>query len=123
MSHELTDVQAGFSKSRRTRDQIANICWIIEKSKDFKKNNYFCFIDYAKVFDCVDHSEIRKIFQEMEYQITSPASREIHIQVKKQQLQLDMEQQTGSKSGKEYVKAIYCHPVYLTYMQSTSCKI
>ena len=84
MSHELTDVQAGFSKSRRTRDQIANICWIIEKSKDFKKNNYFCFTDYAKVFDCVDHSEIRKIFQEMEYQITLCASWEICMQVKKE---------------------------------------
>ena len=63
---------------------------------------------------------MKKIFQEMEYQITSPASREIHIQVKKQQLELDMEKQTGSKSGKEYVKAVYCNPAYFTYVHSTS---
>ena len=66
---------------------------------------------------------MKKIFQEMEYQITSPASREIHIQVKKQQLEPDMEQLTGFKLGKEYVKDVYCHLAYLTYMQSTSCKL
>ena len=62
---ELPDVQAGFRKGRRTRDQIANIHWIIEKAREFQKNIYFCFTDYAKAFDCVDHDKLRKILQEM----------------------------------------------------------
>ena len=65
MNREVPDVQLGFSKGRRTRDQIANICWIIKKAKEFQKNIYFCFIDYAKIFDCVDHNTLRKILQEM----------------------------------------------------------
>ena len=65
MNHELPYVQAGFRKGRGTRDQIANICWIIEKARAFWKNIYFCFIDHAKVFDCVDHNKLRKILQEM----------------------------------------------------------
>ena len=72
MNHELPDVQAGFRKGRGIRDHIANIHWIIEKAREFQKNIYFCFIDYAKAFDYVDH-------------------------IRKQQLELDMEQQTGSK--------------------------
>ena len=94
VNHELPDVQAGFRKVRGTRDQIVNICWIIEKARDFQKNIYFCFIDYAKAFDCVDHNKLWKILQ---YQTTWCASWEICMQVRKQQLQLDMEQQTGSK--------------------------
>ena len=97
VNHELPDVQAGFRKSRRTRDQIANIRWIIEKAREFQKNIYFCFIDYAKAFDCVDHNKLWKILKQMEYQTTWPASWEICMQVRKQQLELDMEQQTGSK--------------------------
>ena len=62
---ELQDVQAGFRKGRATRDQIANICYIIEKAREFQKNIYFCFIDYAKAFDCVDHNKLWKILQEM----------------------------------------------------------
>ena len=62
---EITDVQAGFRKGRGTRDQIANICWIMEKAKEFQKNIYFCVIDYAKAFDCVDHNRLRKILKEM----------------------------------------------------------
>ena len=93
---ELPDVQTGFRKGRGTRDQIANIHWIMEKAKEFQKNIYFCFIDYAKAFDCVDHT-LWEILQEMEYQATWPASGEICMQVRKQQLELDMEQQTGSK--------------------------
>ena len=62
---EIPDVQAGFRKGRGTRDQIANICWIIEKAREFQKNIYFCFIDYAKAFDCVDHNKLWKILQEM----------------------------------------------------------
>ena len=65
MNHELPDVQTGFRKGRRTRDQIANICWIIEKAREFQKNIYFCFIDYVKAFDCVDHNKLWKILQEM----------------------------------------------------------
>ena len=96
MNCELPDVQTGFRKGRRIRDQIANICWIIKKAREFQKNIYFWFIDYAKIFDCVDHNKLWKILQEMEYQTTLPASWEI-MQVKKQQLELYMEQQTGSK--------------------------
>ena len=120
MNCEFPDVQAGFRKGRGTRDQIANICWIIEKARGFQKHIFFCFIDYTKVFDYVDHNKLRKILQEMEHQTTLPASWEIYMQVRKQQLELDMEQHTGSKQEKEYVKAVYCHPAYLTYMQSTS---
>ena len=66
VNHELPDVQAGFRKSRGTRDQIANIRWIMEKSREFQRNIYFCFIDYAKAFDCVDHNKLWKILKEME---------------------------------------------------------
>ena len=116
---EFLYVQAGFRKGRGTRDQIANIHWITEKAREFQKNIYFCFTDYAKAFVCVDHNNWGKFFKRWEYQTTLPASWEICMQVKKQQLELDMEQQTGSKSGKEYVK-VYRHPAYLTYMQSES---
>ena len=93
---EIPDVQAAFRKARRTRDEIANICWIIKKERDFQKNIYFCFIDYAKAFDCVDHNKLWKILKEMGIP-DHPASWEICMQVKKEQLELDMEQQTGSK--------------------------
>ena len=84
---ELPDVHAGFRKGRGTRDQIANIRWIIEKAREFQKNIYFCIIDYAKAFDCVDHNKLEN----------SSRDWEICMQVRKQQLELDMEQQTGSK--------------------------
>ena len=103
MNHEFPDVWAGFRKGRGTRDQIANICWIKEKTREFQKNIYFCFIDYAKAFDCVDHDKLWKILKEMGIPDHLPASWEICIQVKKQQLALDMEQWTGSKLGKEYI--------------------
>ena len=93
MNCELPDVQVGIRKGRGTRDQIANIHWITEKAREFQKNIYFCFIDYAKAFDCVDHNKLWKILKEMGI----PASWETYMQVKKQQLELDMEQQTGSK--------------------------
>ena len=70
MNHELPDVQAGFRKGRGTRDQIANIRWIIEKAREFQKNIYFCFIDYAKTFDCVDHNKLWEILKEMGIQTT-----------------------------------------------------
>ena len=96
VNRELPDVQTGFGKGRGTRDQIANIRWIMEKAREFQKSMYFCFIDYAKAFDCVDHNKLWKILKEM-YQTTWPASWEICMQVRKQQLELDIEQQTGSK--------------------------
>ena len=97
LNWELTGVQAEFRRGRGTRDQNTNICWIIEKAREFQKNIYFCFIDYTKVFDCVDHNKLWKILKEMGIQTTWPASWEICMQVKKQQLELDKEQQTGSK--------------------------
>ena len=93
MNHEHPDVQAGFRKDRRTRDQIPNVRWIIKKVRDFQKNIYFCFIDYAKAFDYVDHNKLWKILKEMGI----PDHLTCFLQVRKQQLELDMEQQTGSK--------------------------
>ena len=97
VNHELLDVQAGFRKGRGTRDQTTNILWIIKKARKFHKNIYFCFIDYAKAFDCVDHNKLWKILKEMGIPTTWSASWEICMRVRKQQLELDMEQQTGSK--------------------------
>ena len=97
MNRELPNVQAGFRKGRGTRHQIVNIPWIIEKAKKVPESIYFCFIDYAKAFDCVNNSKMWKILKEMEYQTTWPASWETYTQVKKQQLELEMESQTGSK--------------------------
>ena len=65
VNHEISDVEAAFRKGRRSRNQIANICWIIKKAREFQKNIYLCFIDYAKAFDCVDHNELWKILKEM----------------------------------------------------------
>ena len=92
VNQELPDVQAGFRKGRGASDQIANIRWIIKKAREFQKNIYFCSIDYVKAFDCVDHNKLPDHLS---------AFWEICMQVKKQQLELGMEQQTGSKSGKE----------------------
>ena len=114
MNWEPPDVQFGFRKGRGTRDQIANIHWIIEKARDFQRNIYFCFLDYAKAFDCAITTNCGKLFKRWEYQTTLLASWEIYMQVKKQQLELDMEQWSGSKLGKEYIKAVYCHPAYWT---------
>ena len=109
-------------KGRGTRDQIANIRWVIEKAREFQKNLYFCFIDFAKAFDCVDHNKLENSERDGNTR-PSHLPLEKSMQVKKQQLELDMKQQTGSKLGKEYIKAAYCHPAYLTYMQSTSYKM
>ena len=96
VNHEFPDVQAGFRKGRGTRGQIANICWTTEKAREFQKNIYFCFIDYAKAFMWITIN-CGKFWKRWEYQTTWPASWETYIQVRKQQLELDMEQQTGSK--------------------------
>ena len=92
---ELPDVQAGFRKDRGTRDQISNVCWIMEKAREFQKNIYFCFLDYAKAFVWITIN-CGKLWKTWEYQTTWPASWETYKQVRKQQLELDMEQQTGS---------------------------
>ena len=97
VNRELPDVQDRFRKVRGTRDQITNIHRIIKKAREFQKNIYFFLIDYAKAFDSVDHNKLWKILKRWEYQTTWPVSWEICMQVRKQQLELDMEQQTGSK--------------------------
>ena len=121
VSRELPDVQAGFRKGRRTRDQIVNIRWIIAKAREFQKNIYFCFIDYTKAFECVDHNKLWKILKEMG--IPDHLTCLLMHVGQEETLELDMEQWTGSKLGKEYVKAVYCHPAYLTYMQSIACEM
>ena len=83
MNQEFPDIQAGFRKGRGTRDQIASICFIIDKVREFEKNIYLCFIDYVKAFDCVDHN-CGKFLKRLEYQVTLPASWETCVQVKKQ---------------------------------------
>ena len=118
MNHELPDVKAGFRKGRGTRDQIATICQITQKAREFQKNIYFCFIDYAKDFDCVDHNKLWKILKEMEIPD--------HLICLLRNLYAGQEatvrtghEQTVPKQEKEYVTAVYCHPAYLTYMHST----
>ena len=101
-------------KAEEPENQIANICWIIII--------YFCFTDCAKAFVWIT-TNCGKFWKRWEYQTTWPVSWEICTQIKKQQLELDMEQWTGSKLEKDYVKAVYCHPAYLTYMQSISCEM
>ena len=125
MNRELPDVQAGFRKGRGTRIKFDQMIKpkIIKKAREFQKNIYFCFIDYTKPFDYVDHTNCGKFLKRSEYQTTWTASWEICMQVKKQQLEPDMEQWTGSKLGKENNKVIYCHPAYLTSLQSTSCEM
>ena len=120
MNCELPDVQAGFRKGRGNRDQIANIHWITKKARQFQKNIYFCFIDYAKAFDCVDHSTLWEILKEMGIPDHLTCLLRNLYAGQEAQLELNKEQQTGSKLGKEYVRAICCHPAYLTYMHSTS---
>ena len=120
MNHKLPDVQAGFRKDRGTRDQIASTRWIIEKARGFQKNIYFCFIDCAKAFDCVDHNKLWKILKKMGIPD--------HLTCLLRNLYAGQEAtvRTGHETtdwfqiGKGYVKAVYCHPAYLTYMQSTS---
>ena len=118
VNHELPDVQAGFRKERGRRDQIANICWIMEKAREFQENIYFCFIDYAKDFDCVDHNKLWKILKEMGISdYLTCLLRNLHAG---QEATVRTGQGTTDwfQIEKEYIKAVYCHP--LTYTQSTS---
>ena len=117
VNQELPDVQAGFRKGRKTRDQSPNISWIIEKAREFQINIYSCFIDYAKDFDYMDQNKLWKILKQMGIPDHLTCLWETCMQVKKQQLELDMEQWTGSKLGKEYIKAVYSYPAYLSYIR------
>ena len=121
VNYELPDVQAGFRKGRGIRDQIANICWIIEKENS-RKTSISALLTMPKPLTVWITINYGKFWKRQEY-LTWPASWEICMQVGKQQLEMDMDQQTGSKQEKEYIKAVYCHPAYLTYMQSTSCEM
>ena len=96
MSRELPDIQAGFRKGRGTRDPTANIGWIIEKAREFQKNIYFCFINYAKAFDCVDHNKLWKILREIEIPDHLTCLLRI-LYADQEETELNMEQQTGSK--------------------------
>ena len=122
MNCELLDVQAGFRKGRGARDQITNIRWIIKKARKFQKTSTSASTTPKSLTVWIT-TNCGKFFKRWEYQTTWPASWEIYMQVKKQELELDMEQQAGSKLEKECVKAVYCHPAYLTYMQGTSCEM
>ena len=120
MNHELSDVQAGFRKGRGTRDQIANICWVTEKAREFQKNINFCFIDYTKAFDCVDHNKLWKILQEMGIPV--------HLTCLWRNLYAGQEAtvRTGHGTtdwfqiGREVCQGRVLSPAYLTSMQSTS---
>ena len=128
MNRELPDVKAGCRKDRGTRDQIANICWIIKKARELQKNIDFCFIDYAKAFDCVDHNKLWKILKEMgipdhlTYLLRNLyAGEEATVRtghgtrlVPNLERKKKKQKNKKTKSGKEYVKAVYCHPAYLT---------
>ena len=123
MNHEHPDVQAGFRKGRGTRDQIANIPWITEKAREFQKNIYFCFINYAKTFDYVDHNKLWKILQEMGIPDHLTCFLRNLYAGQEATVRTGHGTWTGSKLGKEYVKAVYCHPLYLSYILSTSCEM
>ena len=124
MNWELPDVQTGFGKDRGTRDQIANIYCIIEKARELQKNVHFCFTDYAKAFDCVDHNKLWKILQE-KVGITDYLTCLLRNLYAGQEatVRTGCETMDWFKLGKEYITAVYCHPAYLTFMQNTSCKL
>ena len=121
MNHELPYVQGGFRKGRGTRGQIDNICWIIKKAREFQKNINFCFMDYAKAFNCVYHDKLWKILKEM--RLPDHLTCFLRNLYAGQEATVRTRHGTMDKLGKEYVKAVYCHPAYLTYMQSTSCQM
>ena len=121
MNRKLTVVQAGFRKGRGTRDQIVNICWIIEKAQEFQKN--ICFIDYTKASDCVDHNKLWKILQKMGIpDHLTCLLRNLYV-VQEATVRSGHGATDWFQMGKESIKAVYCHSAYLTYMQSTSCEM
>ena len=117
VNHDLPDVQDGFRKGRGTRDEIANMHWIIKRAREFQKNFYFCFIDYAKAFDCVNHNKLWKILQEMGIPDC------LTCLLKNKYAGQEAAVRTGHGTAdwfqieKEYVKAVYYHPAYLTYAE------
>ena len=120
VNRELPDDQAGFKRDRGIRDQIANICWIIKKAKEFQKNIYFCFIEYFKAFECVDHNKLWKI-QEMA--IPDHLTCLLRNQYARQEATVRTGHGTTDwfQIGKGVCEgSVYCHPAYLTSMQSTS---
>ena len=124
MNRELPDIQTGFRKGRGTRDQIANRIIEEEKARGFQKNtSTYASLPRQRSLTVWITTNCGRFLKRWEYQATLHASWEIYMQDKKQQLELDMEQRTGSKLGKECINAIYCHCAYLTYMQSTSCEM
>ena len=124
VNRELPDVQVGFRKGRGTCDQIGNIRWIIEKAREFQRKTCIsASLTMLKPLIVWITTNCGKFFKRWEYQTTLPASWETCTQVKKQQLKRDMEKQTGCKLGKEYIKAVYCHPAYLTHVQNMSCEM
>ena len=123
VNQELPDVQAGFRKGRGTKDQNPTSIGSLKKQESSRKTSLFLLYWLHQSLWLCGSQQTGKFFKRWEYQTNWSVSWEICMQVKKQQLELDMERQTGSKSGKEYVKAVYCHPAYLTSMQSTSCEM
>jgi len=121
VNHEFPDVQAGYRKDRGTTDQIANIFWIIKKAREFQKNIYFCFIDYAKAFDCVDHNKLWKILKEMGIPDHLTCLLRNLYAGQEATVRTGHEMMNWFKLEKEYIKAIYYHPVNLNYMQNISC--
>ena len=121
VNHEVPDVQAGFRKGREARDQIANICRFIEKAREFPQKSTSASLSMLKTLTVCITNNYGKFFKRGQYQTTLCVFCETCMQIKKHQLEPDMKQWTRSKLGNKYVKAVYCHPSYLIYMQSTSC--
>ena len=117
---ELPDFQAGFRKGRGTRDQIANIRWIMEKAREFQKNIYFFFIDYARAFDCVEHNQLWKILKEMGIPDLLTCLLRNLCACQEATVRTGHGTTDWFQKGKEYFKDVYCHPAYLNYMWSTS---
>ena len=121
MHYELAEVQVGFRKGKGIRDQITNLLWIIEKAREFQKNIYFCFIDYSKAFGCMNHDKVQKILKEKGIPN--------HFTCLLRNLYASQEETVRTGHGTtdwlqiKKGKAVYCHPAYLTYMQSTSCEM
>ena len=123
MNQEHPDVQVLFRKGRGTRNQTADICWIIEKAREFQKSNYFCFTDYSKAFDCVDRNHLWKILKETgipDHPICLLRNLYAHQEPTACWFNKGLVQNWERST---YVKAVYCHPAYLTYMQGTSCEM
>ena len=120
MNCELPDVQTAFRKGRGTGDQTVNIHWIIKKAGEFQKNIYFCFIDYAKGFDCVYHDKLWKILKQMGIQDHLTCFLRNLYAGQEETVRIGHGTTDWFQIGKEYIKAVYCHPAYLTYMRSTS---